>query len=205
MTGIDLPNQESGHRGDSLPQSKGRGLLAHLPVGLHHMASVVKDQERTRQFFEDILGLPLVATWCERAFNSELGREIEYCHCFYGLADGSVLAFFQFAEDDVYEFCKSVPQPGRFEHFALKVDKATWEEIDARAAEAGLSRRHTNHGYCASLYLESPDKLKVEFVYDPEDVEAINAMRRADAHSEMRRWLQGDRRPNNHDRPKRPT
>ena len=37
-----------------------------LPSRLHHNAWVVKDLERTRQFYEDLLGLPLTATWCEK-------------------------------------------------------------------------------------------------------------------------------------------
>ena len=41
--------------------------LDRLPERLHHFGFVVKDQEVNRQFFEDVLGIPLVATWCERA------------------------------------------------------------------------------------------------------------------------------------------
>ncbi len=32
---------------------------------LHHNAYVTQDQEATRAFYEDLIGLPLVATWCE--------------------------------------------------------------------------------------------------------------------------------------------
>ena len=37
-----------------------------VPSRLHHTAYVSKDLEATRHFYEDILGLPLVATWCEQ-------------------------------------------------------------------------------------------------------------------------------------------
>src|SRR5262249_10285514 len=57
-------------RGDSTmdqsatPPARGRHLsLSQLPLRLHHHAFVVRDQEANRRFFEDILGLPLVATW----------------------------------------------------------------------------------------------------------------------------------------------
>ena len=50
-------------------------LLAELPLRLHHHAFAVKDQEVNRRFFEGALGLPLVATWCERIFSQDLGRE----------------------------------------------------------------------------------------------------------------------------------
>jgi glyoxylase I family protein len=37
----------------------------------------------------------------------------------------------------------------------------------------------------------------VEFTVDHPDVEKINSTRRADAHSELKRWLAGDHRSNN--------
>lgn len=41
------------------------------------------------------------------------------------------------------------------------------------------------------------DGLAVEFTCDAAEVEHINASRRADAGAELRRWLDGDRTPNN--------
>jgi catechol 2,3-dioxygenase-like lactoylglutathione lyase family enzyme len=175
--------------------------LPQLPLRLHHYAFVVRDQETNRKFFEDVLGFPLVATWCERAFNSEMGREVDYCHTFYGMADGGALAFFQFADDDVYERVKPVfPEIGRFQHIAMKVDRATFDAIDQRLEKAKVDRRRVDHGYCLSVYAMSPDGLRVEFTVDPPDVARIDAMRRADAHSELARWLKGDRHINNLDR-----
>ena len=51
-------------------------LLDELPLRLHHNAYVVKDQEANRRFLEDLLGIPLVATWCERTYRADLGREL---------------------------------------------------------------------------------------------------------------------------------
>ena len=175
--------------------------LPELPLRLHHYAYVVRDQEANRKFFEDVLGLPLVATWCERVFNAEVGREVAYCHTFFGLADGGALAFFQFADDEMYERSKPVhPQVARFQHVALKVGRPTYDAIRHRLGAADLAYRETDHGYCQSLYAMSPDGLRVEFTVDPADVETINAQRRADAHSELARWLAGDHAPNNDDR-----
>jgi glyoxylase I family protein len=177
--------------------------LPQLPLRLHHSAFVVRDQEANRQFFEDVLGMPLVATWCERAFNAELQREIAYCHTFFGLADGGALAFFQFADHSIYEASKAADGPlGRFRHLALKVDRKTLDEIDRRVTAAHVPRRVTDHGYCLSLYVTSPDGFRVEFTVDPEDVEEINALRRADAHSELARWLNGNHDANNVHRPR---
>ncbi len=186
---------------DSLEAQAGQRLLTRLPERLHHNAFVVRDQEVNRHFFEDILGLPLVATWCERTFNAEIGRDVDYCHTFFGIGDGGALAFFQFADADMYERSKAIrPQIARFEHIALKVDRPTFDEIERRVAAADIARRVIDHGYCVSIYMTSPDGLRVEFTVDPPDVEKINAMRRADAHQELARWLAGDRHPNNLDR-----
>ena len=65
---------------------------AKLPSRLHHTAYVSSDLERTRKFYEDVIGLPLLATWCEA--DELFGAVRTYCHLFFGLADGSALAFF---------------------------------------------------------------------------------------------------------------
>ena len=54
-----------------------------LPARLHHTAYVSKNLEATRKFYEDIIGLPLMATWCES--DMLFGAERTYCHCFFGL------------------------------------------------------------------------------------------------------------------------
>ena len=77
-------------------------LLSRPPMRLHHHAYVVKDQEKNRQFFEDILGIPLAATWCEQHFSPWVNRDVAFCHTFYSLGDGGALAFFSFADDEVY-------------------------------------------------------------------------------------------------------
>jgi glyoxylase I family protein len=172
----------------------------HLPRRLHHYAWVTRDQEANRRFFEDILKIPLVATWCERTFSAEAGRELEYCHTFYGLADGSALAFFQFAEPEDYElFRPRHPKEARYAHVALKVDRETFDGTRQRLEAAGVPHRITDHGYCRSLYIATPDELKLELTLDPDNVGEVAARRRADAHAELARWLAGDRRPNNTD------
>jgi glyoxylase I family protein len=176
-------------------------VATQLPLRLHHNAFVVRDQEVNRKFFEDILGMPLVATWCERAYMPDAQREVEYCHTFFGLADGGALAFFQFADADMYERTKAIlPKNPSFNHIAMKVDGPTFDAIERRLTEADIARRIVDHGYCKSIYAVSPDGLRVEFTVDPPHVDAINTRRLADAHSELARWLKGDHRPNNLDR-----
>jgi catechol 2,3-dioxygenase-like lactoylglutathione lyase family enzyme len=38
------------------------GIPTNLPTRLHHTAYVTRDMEKTRHFYEDLIGLPLVAT-----------------------------------------------------------------------------------------------------------------------------------------------
>ena len=174
-------------------------LLSRLPSRLHHNAYVVKDHEVNRRFFEDLLGLPVIATCCEKSHSAELGREVDFCHTFFGMADGGALAFFQFADPELYALTQAErpAKIGRYDHIAFKAEPETYEELKQRLEAAGEQYRENNHGYCKSIYVQSPDGLIVEFTQDPDDVAEIDAIRRADAHSELARWLSGERHTNN--------
>jgi glyoxylase I family protein len=171
---------------------------AQLPSRLHHTAYVSKNLEATRHFYEDLIGLPLLATWCE---SDELfGKERTYCHCFFGLADGSALAFFQFADaDDQKQFGPKMPE-SPFHHVALNVSAEVQAGIEKRVRAAGYQEPQMyvlEHGYCRSLYIADPDGMICEFTVDHPDVEKINSTRRKDAHAELKRWLGGDHKSNN--------
>ncbi len=161
------------------------------PHRLHHAAWVTRDQEATRQFYEDIIGLPLVATWAEKR-----GDGSAYCHTFFALADGGALAFFQYADQD--EQPVDLKSPG---HLAFECDQATQEGIRQRLDAAGYTPRITDHGYCISLYVNDPNDLRLEFTVDHPEMDRINAEHQADPHTTLRRWLAGDHTPNNDIRP----
>jgi catechol 2,3-dioxygenase-like lactoylglutathione lyase family enzyme len=169
-----------------------------LPARLHHTAYVSSNLERTRQFYEDVIGLPLLATWCES--DVLFGKERTYCHCFFGLADGSALAFFQFENaEDQQLFGPKMPE-SPFHHIAMKVDAETQTGIEKRLREANYSEPRMyvlEHGYCRSLYAVDPDGMICEFTVDHPDVEKINATRLKDAHAELKRWLAGNHKSNN--------
>jgi catechol 2,3-dioxygenase-like lactoylglutathione lyase family enzyme len=172
--------------------------MGKLPNRLHHTAYVTKDLEKTRHFYEDVIGLPLVATWCEKDFL--FGADRTYCHCFFGLADGGALAFFQFADPKDQELFDPELPPSPFRHIALHVDEDTQNEIQQRIEAAGYKEPDTfvlEHGYCRSLYIVDPNGMILEFTVDAPDADDINAQRAKDAHSELKRWLAGDHSINN--------
>jgi len=162
------------------------------PRRLHHAAWVTRDQEATRHFYEDILGIPLAATWAEKSPAN--GRE--YCHTFFTFADGGALAFFQYADQD--ENPVELQSPG---HLAFECDAETQQGIKQRLEANGYELRVTDHGYCVSLYVTDPNNLRLEFTVDHPKVEHINAHQQEIAHDALRRWLAGDHTPNNDFRP----
>ncbi|GAA0266595.1 hypothetical protein GCM10009127_02660 [Alteraurantiacibacter aestuarii] len=170
--------------------------MSRLPNRLHHTAYVTKDMEATRHFYEDILGLPLVATWCES--DMLFGKMRTYCHCFFGIGDGGALAFFQFAnKEDEELFVPDIPQTP-FVHLALDVDKETQVELERRIKDAGLDATYVlEHGYCRSVYVVDPNGMTVEFTHDDPRAAAGDAARKAKAHDELKRWLAGDYTSNN--------
>ncbi|MDX6739868.1 VOC family protein [Actinocorallia sp. A-T 12471] len=166
-----------------------------LPTRLHHNAFVVKDQRATQRFYEGVLGFPLIATWTE--VDELLGAERTYCHTFYGLADGSALAFFQFADPSDQALFEPQFRPSPFIHIALQVDAETQEALTGRLKEHDWEHLVIDHGYCVSLYATDPDGLQLEFTLDHADAERINVERRASAHADLDRWLGGDHSSNN--------
>jgi catechol 2,3-dioxygenase-like lactoylglutathione lyase family enzyme len=169
-----------------------------LPSRLHHNAYVTRDMEATRKFYEEVIGLPLIATWSE---SDELfGAVRTYCHCFFGLGDGGALAFFQFEKtEDQEQFGPKMPF-SPFHHIALNVDAETQQGIEDRLKKAGYKEPQSfvlEHGYCRSVYATDPNGLIVEFTLDAPNATAINATRRAQAHADLKKWLGGDHTSNN--------
>ncbi len=169
--------------------------LAMRPSRLHHHAYVSRDLEATRRFYEEILALPLVATWCEEQLGD--GDPEPYCHTFFELGDGGCLAFFHFAKPETTEEHASLASTSPFDHIALAATSEVQSAVEERAKKAGLQTLVIDHGYCVSLYLRDPDGLAVELAVDHPRAIAEAPKRRSKAHAELKRWLAGDHTPNN--------
>ncbi len=177
-----------------MQQAKAIDEAVKLPQRLHHNAWVVENQERTRAFYEDVLGFTLTAFWIEVA--PLRGKMTTLSHAFYSLEDKSALAFFCLAEREDHEKYKS-PKTELFNHVALSVDKATQERLLAGLVKAKHPNFSIEHGYCKSLYATDPDGLNLEFVLDAADADRIDREQRRDAHDWLNRWMKGERASNN--------
>lgn len=185
--------------GDTATKSRPNVRLANSNVSrLHHCAYVTEDQEATRHFYEDLIGLPLVATWCEEG--NLFGKKRSYCHTFFELTGGGAVAFFQLADAADREEFRRRPWAPNLEHLALNVDESTQNAIRQRLLDAGHKPeavRLIDHGYCVSLYTTDPNGILVEFSRDTVSFASVAEARHTDAHQELKRWLAGDHAPNN--------
>lgn len=125
--------------------------------GLNHAAYRCRDSEETRTFYEDFLGLPLVDAFEIRT--TKTGRQTGVLHSFYGMADGSCVAFFE-APDRPFEF---KTQHDFDLHIALEVDMETLHRMFEKGKAAGMETRGiSDHGFIHSIYFRDPNGYVVE-------------------------------------------
>jgi len=134
--------------------------MAKTPIaikGLHHAAYRCRDSEKTRKFYEDFLGLPLVHTL--RIGETKSGRTTDTLHTFYAMDDGSCIAFFE-APDMPFAFKK---QKDFDLHIALEVDGPTLKRMLAKGKAAGIDTRGiSDHGFIRSIYFRDPNGYVIE-------------------------------------------
>jgi len=142
--------------------------------GLHHAAYRCSDSERTRRFYEGLLGLPLVHA-IELA-ETKTGRATRALHTFFALGDGSALAFFE-VPDMPFAFRR---QHDFDLHIALEVDPDALEPMRQRALDAGVEVRGiSDHGFIRSIYLRDPDGYVVELAAKHDDAAGARAPQHA--------------------------
>jgi glyoxylase I family protein len=161
--------------------------MADNPVRhMHHHAYACWDSEETRHFYEDILGMPLIATVVlEDPLRNDGSR---YCHTFFEIADGDALTFFEHT---------SLSHPKRFTarsgshyHVALEVEgDAMVRELKCRLDAAGVANVLMDHGVFLSLRFNDPNGLVLECMANmPSSAEYERTSRRS-AHSVLQQWL----------------
>ena len=151
--------------------------------GLHHNAYRCSDSERTRRFYEDFLGLPLAGTL--EIHETKSGRKTDTLHTFYGLDDGSYLAFFE-APEMPFEF---KAQHDYDLHIALEVERDALDAMLAKGRASGIETRGvSNHGFIDSIYFRDPDGYVIELTCKREGHDAAMDPRSNGAREKLDRW-----------------
>jgi catechol 2,3-dioxygenase-like lactoylglutathione lyase family enzyme len=160
MTVQDQPVQDL----DKLYSERDRIRAAHLRPsqqrsassarGLHHVALISSDVERTVRFYQDILEFPL----------TELIENRDYAgssHFFFDIGNGNLLAFFDFPGLEVGPYAEVL---GGLHHVAISVEPQRWAQLVANLDRAGIE--HVVHSE-VSVYFRDPDGARLELIADP--------------------------------------
>ena len=123
----------------------------------HHNAYRCRDSEETRHFYEDFLGLPLVAA--EDANANYEGRKADALHTFFRINPGAFLAFFE-SPSMPFDF---KPQHVFDLHIALEVSMEHLSEMFEKGKSLGIETRGiANHGFVHSIYFRDPNGYQIE-------------------------------------------
>ena len=148
---------------------------------LHHAAYRCRDSEATRSFYEDFLDLPLTDAFV--ISETQTVRQTSVLHIFFGLPDGSSIAFFE-APEQPFEF---VDQHDFDLHIALKVPLASLTPMLDLAARQGIEHRGiSDHGFIHSIYFRDPNGYVVELAADVEAAKDLS--RKNDPHDVLADW-----------------
>ena len=151
--------------------------------GLHHNAYRCRDSEETRKFYEDFLGLPLVGAI--EIKETKTGRAAHALHTFFGMDDGSCLAFFE-APDMAFEF---KPQHDYDLHIALEVSPADLETMLAKGKAAGIETRGvSDHRFIHSIYFRDPNGYVIELTAKVPGYELAPDAAKAEAARSLAAW-----------------
>jgi len=122
--------------------------------GVHHVALLSADVERTIRFYQDVLEFPLTELFENRDYRGST-------HFFFDIGHGNSLAFFDFPGLDLGPYAEVL---GGLHHLAISVEPDTWTRLKANLDEAGVPYDHISG---ASLYFRDPDGARLELISDP--------------------------------------
>jgi glyoxylase I family protein len=131
------------------PASTGRGV--------HHLALICGDPERTIRFYQDLLGFPLVELFENRDYEGS-------SHFFFDIGNGNMLAFFDFPGLGL----EAVPEGlGGVQHVAISVTPDTFEMLKRKLDDADVQYIGPDMGVHESVYFKDPDNIQVELIRQP--------------------------------------
>jgi catechol 2,3-dioxygenase-like lactoylglutathione lyase family enzyme len=122
--------------------------------GIHHAALLSSDVERTIEFYQDLLGFPLIELFENRDYAGS-------SHFFFDVGNGNALAFFDLPGLDLGPYAEVL---GGLHHLAISVPPDRWAEQRSRLDAAGVEYLLESG---ASLYFNDPDGVRVELLSDP--------------------------------------
>jgi catechol 2,3-dioxygenase-like lactoylglutathione lyase family enzyme len=121
--------------------------------GVHHLALLSSDVDRTIRFYQDLLEMPLTELFENRDYKGST-------HFFFDIGNGNALAFFDFPGLDLGPYAEVL---GGLHHLALSVEPARWEHLKAKLEAVGVEL----HQVHSSLYFRDPDGTRLELLRDP--------------------------------------
>ena len=124
--------------------------------GIHHAALICSNVEQTIQFYQGLLGFPLVELVENRDYKGS-------SHFFFDLGNDTLLGFFDFPGLGL----ESSPEGfGGVQHVAISVTPEVHAKLRARLDERGISYDGPQRGIPESLYLRDPDGIGIELLSD---------------------------------------
>jgi catechol 2,3-dioxygenase-like lactoylglutathione lyase family enzyme len=132
----------------------GASRPASTARGVHHVALVSSDVERTVRFYQDVLGFPLT----EMFENRDLPGST---HFFFDLGHGNTIAFFDLPGVDPGPYAEVL---GGLHHLAISIERDQWEAARRRLHAEGVETVEIDH---SSIYFRDPDGARLELISDP--------------------------------------
>ncbi len=152
MTGIDRHDEwEAMRQKHLLPKSERKESTAR---GVHHLALLSSDVERTIDFYQGVLEFPLTDLFENRDYEGST-------HFFFDIGNGNALAFFDFPGLDLGPYAEVL---GGLHHLALSIDPERWEQIRATFDAEGIAYDVISD---SSMYFSGPDGERLELISDP--------------------------------------
>jgi glyoxylase I family protein len=125
--------------------------------GLHHLALICSDVEQTIQFYQELLGFPLVELMENRDYTGST-------HLFFDMGHDNLLAFFDFPGLGLQPGIEAL---GGVQHIAISIDSDNFEVIKKRLEERGIQYLGPDRGAKDSIYFKDPDGIQIELICEP--------------------------------------